>query len=69
MTALVNILVGFFGAFVLNYLAKRLRLQIDFAKVAFGLASISTIIMTMALNSYDRLWMVALGKDYLISLG
>ena len=63
LTALVNIFVGFLGAFILNYLAKRLRLQIDFAKVAFGLAGISTILMMMALNTYDRLWWVALGKD------
>ena len=62
LTALVNIFVGFLGAFILNYLAKRLRLQIDFAKVAFGLAGISTILMMMALNTYDRLWWVALGK-------
>ena len=62
LTALVNIFVGFLGAFILNYLAKRLRLQIDFAKVAFGLAGISTILMMMALNTYDRLVWVALGK-------
>ena len=36
-------------------------MQIDFAKVAFGLASISTILMIMAINTYDRLWWVALG--------
>ena len=62
LTALVNIFVGFLGAFILNYLAKRLRLQIDFAKVAFGLAGISTILMMMALNTYDRLWLIVLGK-------
>ena len=64
LTALVNIFVGFLGAFILNYLAKRLRLQIDFAKVAFGLAGLSTILMMMALNTYDRLWLIALGKDF-----
>ena len=61
MTALLNILLGFSGALVFNYIAKRLRLQEDFAKVTFGLASISTIVMMMALNTYEKLWWISLG--------
>lgn len=52
IASLVNILAGFFGAFVLNYLAKRLKLQTEFAKICFGLASISTILMMIALGGH-----------------
>ena len=50
----------FSGAFVLNYFAKRLKLQIDFAKVSMGLAWISGIILLVALNTYDNLWLICL---------
>ena len=61
ITAIINILVGFLGAFTINYFAKRLKLQTEFAKVCFGLASISTILMMVSLNTYENLWLIALG--------
>lgn len=61
LTAVLNIILGFFGAFVFNYLAKRLHKQIEFAKVIYGLACISTILLVMALNTYGKLWWIALG--------
>ena len=48
------------GAFVLNYLAKRLKLQIDFAKVSFSLTCFSTILLSMGLNTYENLWWICL---------
>ena len=48
------------GAFVLNYLAKRLKLQIDFAKVSFSLTCFSTILLSMGLNTYENLWWICI---------
>ena len=49
------------GAFVINVLAKRWKLQIEFGKISFGIASVSNIIMMMGMKSYDKLWWIALG--------
>ena len=60
-TAIINILVGFLGAFSINYFAKKHKLQEETAKIGFALACISTIIMMMALNTYENLWVIMLG--------
>ena len=60
-TAILNILVGFFGAFTINYMAKRYKLQVETAKVGYALACISTIFLMIALNTYDQLWFIMIG--------
>ena len=53
--------LGLVGAFVINVLAKRWKLQIEFGKISFGIASVSNIIMMMGMKTYDKLWWIALG--------
>jgi FLVCR family MFS transporter 7 len=61
MTAVINIIVGFIGAFLLNFFAKKTKMQTDFAKVSFALACTSTIMMMMALDQYHKLWWISAG--------
>ena len=51
----------FTTSFVINVLAKRWKLQIEFGKISFGIASVSNIIMMMGMKTYDKLWWIALG--------
>ena len=35
-------------------------MQVEFAKVSFGICCLSTVLLMMALNTYDHLWWIAL---------
>ena len=56
----ISILLFCLGAIILNFFAKRKKMQVEFAKVSFGICCLSTVLLMMALNTYDHLWWIAL---------